>query len=192
MLCEKCGEKNPDQAEVCQDCGFALSAGDAPSEPSEEPAPTSESDARTVGMTVGDEETRLEDGEGSDLTGELVANRYTIRRKVGRGGMGSVYLAFDGIRKQEVALKFINPQHLASRTAHRRFIQEANVCLTLAHPNVIRVYDIFEWDRKKDKQVFLAMEFLEGRSLRSFLRNLAAKDKRLGWRRIAGILSRMT
>ncbi|MCX7048964.1 MAG: SUMF1/EgtB/PvdO family nonheme iron enzyme, partial [Candidatus Sumerlaeota bacterium] len=118
--------------------------------------------------------------------GVRVAGRFRIEREIGRGGMGIVYLAHDERRTQPVALKFIHPRLLNSPQAQSRFIKEANICLTLPHRNIIRLYDVGDW--KERGQVFLAMEYLQGVSLRQYLSDCRKQRRPLNWRTFCSIL----
>jgi tetratricopeptide (TPR) repeat protein/predicted Ser/Thr protein kinase len=94
--------------------------------------------------------------------------RYRIERLLGQGGMGVVYAAFDPELGRRVAVKVIRPE-LASYGASiaARLAREARSMAQVAHPNVIAVYDV----GSEDGQVFVAMELVEGRTLRDWLRD---------------------
>ncbi|MFO0645013.1 MAG: serine/threonine-protein kinase [Polyangiales bacterium] len=94
--------------------------------------------------------------------GALLAGRYLIGRKLGEGGMASVYAAHDNELDEDVAIKVFqsdDPQLIA------RFKQEVALSRKLAHPHVIRLYDLGTQGRAR----FLTMELLEGRSLDAHL-----------------------
>jgi serine/threonine protein kinase len=93
--------------------------------------------------------------------GDRVA-RYTLLECVGAGGMGVVYAARDEELQRKVALKVLRTPH---GDASERLLVEAQTLARLAHPNVVAVFDV----GRVDGRVFLAMEFVEGRSLRSWL-----------------------
>ena len=88
--------------------------------------------------------------------------RYEIRSKIGEGGMGEVYLAQDTRLDRKVALKLL-PADVASDPGRmHRFVQEAKAASGLNHPNIITIYEIDETDARR----FIAMEFVEGETLR--------------------------
>src|SRR5437773_871211 len=88
--------------------------------------------------------------------------RYEIRSKIGAGGMGEVYLAEDTRLHRKVALKILPAEVAANQDRLRRFTQEATAAAALNHPNIAHVYEIDE----VDGQHFIAMEFIDGQTLR--------------------------
>jgi serine/threonine protein kinase len=97
----------------------------------------------------------------------MIAGRYRFDRRLGRGGMGVVYEAFDSKLKRQVAVKVIRPDLIASADAVARFRREARAAASLSHPSVVRVHDFGVAD---DDRAYLVMELLKGRSLREELR----------------------
>ncbi len=99
---------------------------------------------------------------------EMAANigRHIVIERVGRGGMGSVYRAYDPSLQREVALKRLRPRALDVE-GRVRFEQEARAMAALSHPNVVAVYDVEVVD---DEEIVLVMEFVNGPSLRAWLR----------------------
>ena len=88
--------------------------------------------------------------------------RYEILSQIGKGGMGEVYLAKDTKLDRNVALKILPAELASSRDRMIRFVQEAKAAAALNHPNVAHVYEISEHDGLN----FIAMEYVEGRTLR--------------------------
>ncbi|MEZ4459061.1 MAG: serine/threonine-protein kinase [bacterium] len=98
--------------------------------------------------------------------GDKIAEKYRVQRLLGRGGMGSVYLGVQEPLGRPVAIKTLTTDELtAEERAYRetRFFREAAICAQLSHPNTVIVYDYGEL---ADKELFLVMEYLEGKSLR--------------------------
>ncbi|MBA2707464.1 MAG: serine/threonine protein kinase, partial [Gemmatimonadaceae bacterium] len=90
--------------------------------------------------------------------------RYTIERKIGVGGMATVYLARDLRNQRNVALKVLNPE-LGAVLGSDRFLSEIQVTANLQHPNLLPLFD----SGQVDGLLFYTMPFVEGESLRSRL-----------------------
>jgi tRNA A-37 threonylcarbamoyl transferase component Bud32/tetratricopeptide (TPR) repeat protein len=90
--------------------------------------------------------------------------RYVVLRKLGEGGMGEVYAAYDEELDRRVAVKVLHPQLSASGTNRARMQREAQAMARLSHPHVVQVYDV----GTIDGQLFLAMEFVRGQTLREW------------------------
>lgn len=105
--------------------------------------------------------------ETSELIGRVFDNRYQITELIGRGGMGSVYKAIHIAMNQVVALKVMARSLTTDEKQVQRFYQEAKASSRLKHPNTIKVFD---FGKSEDGNLYLAMEYLEGISLGTLLR----------------------
>ena len=103
---------------------------------------------------------------GDPLIGSSIFGDYIIRKKLGEGGMGSVYLAENRNIEQSIAVKVLHGEAAQSNELVQRFNREAKVICKLTHPNIIRV---FIFGRTPDDTIFLAMEYVEGRTLRDVI-----------------------
>lgn len=97
----------------------------------------------------------------------LLEGRYRLERRLGRGGMGTVYSASDTELERRVAVKVIREDLVGSAEAAERFRQEARVAASFAHPNVVTIHDFGVADGTR---AFLVMELLGGATLREALR----------------------
>jgi hypothetical protein len=105
-------------------------------------------------------------GAASDLVGQVVADRYHITKKLGEGGMGQVYLAEHVKMGRRCAIKIMTPGTVADPEAISRFNREAANASRINHANVCAIYDFGE---TPDGLIYLAMEYIEGKSLNAML-----------------------
>ncbi|MBZ5516601.1 MAG: protein kinase [Acidobacteriia bacterium] len=96
----------------------------------------------------------------------LLAGRYRVERRRGRGGMGTIYEATDTALERQVAVKVIHDKLVGSTEAAERFRREARAAASFAHPNVVTVYD---FGSVAETRAFLVMELLEGTTVREEL-----------------------
>ncbi len=101
-------------------------------------------------------------GPLADLIGQVVADRYHIIKKLGEGGMGAVYLGEHVKMGRKSAIKVMTQAMSNDPDAVSRFNREASNASRLSHPNICQVYDFGE---TSEGLIYLAMEFIEGRSL---------------------------
>jgi eukaryotic-like serine/threonine-protein kinase len=98
------------------------------------------------------------------LLGQAIG-RFRIMSELGRGGMGIAYLAHDETLRRAVALKLLRPSLTRQDERQRRFLREARAAASVTHPNLTTIYDVGEVEGR----VFIAMERLEGKTLRQVL-----------------------
>jgi serine/threonine protein kinase/tetratricopeptide (TPR) repeat protein len=123
----------------------------------------------------------------------ITVSRYVILDRIGSGGAGVVYRAYDPELDRKVAVKLLHPDTLDDRdtdesSARARLLREAQAMARLSHPNVVAVHDVGTYDEDKlrpagelgagaSEGVFVVMELLEGRDLSQWL-----AEERPGWR----------
>jgi serine/threonine protein kinase len=101
----------------------------------------------------------------ASLTGGMEFGRYRIVRRIGSGGMGTVYAASDPTLDRTVALKVLHDR-VEGADAEQRLLREAQAMARLNHPNVVTVHDA----GMKDGRPYVAMEFVEGCDLQAWLK----------------------
>jgi serine/threonine protein kinase len=138
--CPHCNVANPDEARFCAACGKATSATEPVSYPHLK-APL-------------------------ELVGKEIAGRYRLLSKLGEGGMGAVYKAEQISLKRACAVKLLKADVASTELMLRRFDAEAKAVAALSHPNTVNIYD---FGQDTDGTFFIAMEFVEGRSLRDVI-----------------------
>jgi serine/threonine protein kinase len=94
--------------------------------------------------------------------------RYEIQRRLGRGGMGAVYVAHDPVLGRMVAIKVFSGE-LELPEAHERFSREARAAAALSHPNIVTVYDFGDYQ----SQPYIVMEYVPGETLGQMIRRKA-------------------
>lgn len=105
-----------------------------------------------------------------DLSGHDLG-RYRIVSLLGKGGMGAVYCALDPVLERRVALKILPPELTAHPDRLKRFIQEAKTAASLNHPNLVPVYEVGEGNVAGEVIHFIAMELVDGETLRERIAN---------------------
>lgn len=103
----------------------------------------------------------------TDTPSTFGAGRYLLSQKIGHGGVGSVYLATQEPLGRRVALKLLHPELATDAATRRRFVREARAVASLAHPNIATVFD---FGVEEDGTLYLAMEYIQGRTLTQAMR----------------------
>lgn len=107
-----------------------------------------------------------------------VVGRYVVLNVLGRGGMGVVLAAYDPELDRKVAIKLVRPD-VTSQSSSDRMIREARSMARVSHPNVVSVYDA----GREGDAVYIAMEFVEGRTLTEHIASLS------GWRAVLDVMT---
>ncbi|WP_394827743.1 protein kinase domain-containing protein [Pendulispora albinea] len=110
-----------------------------------------------------------------------VVGRFVIVRALGRGGMGAVMLAYDMELARDVALKIVHTK-IASDEARLRMMREARAMARLSHPNIVAIYDV----GTHDGNIYLAMEYIEGDTLQTWLKTPRSRREVLSVMKQAG------
>ena len=131
---------------------------------------------RLAAVTVDDE---LFDGPSQEervQTAEPVRiGRFPLIRRLGAGGMGAVYAAYDELLDRKVALKIMHPDRSSSVGQRQRTLVEARALARVTHPSIVTVYEVGE----ADNNIYISMEFIDGKTLSDWCR-----DARRTWREI--------
>ncbi len=109
------------------------------------------------------------------IIGTTINSRYDVKMLIGDGGMANVYLAYDRTAKQHVAIKMLRYELSKDETFIRRFKRESSQVLNLNHPNIVRINDIGDYKQ----QPFIVMEYVNGKTLKDFLRENGIVSKEL-------------
>ena len=98
--------------------------------------------------------------------GQKINDRYEIIKRIGEGGMANVYLGYDEILDRNVAIKILRGDLSNDEKFVRRFQREALSASSLAHPNIVEVYDVGE----DNGLYYIVMEYIEGKTLKQLLK----------------------
>ncbi len=100
--------------------------------------------------------------EVDNTVGTVIDDRFEVRAKIGQGGMGTVYRAWQKSIGREVAIKLMDRSYSRDTMAVRRFFREARLASQLSQPNSVSVFD---FGQAADGRLFIAMELIRGRTL---------------------------
>ncbi|RCK81450.1 MAG: serine/threonine protein kinase [Candidatus Ozemobacter sibiricus] len=109
--------------------------------------------------------------------GALINGRYRLLIKLGEGGMGAVFKAYEAEMSRVVALKFLHPDVARDPVGAGRFRQEGEILATIRHPRIVEIYCLET--EEKTGLPFMVMEFFPGRSLMDFQKRLAQDPLRV-------------
>ena len=178
--CARCPSEVPEAARFCPACGtpVEMDHGATPSRPFSPVAPvlpaatprerggSGPRQPSPVNVSRSPSSTAID--HGRFLPGAMVGDRYRIVALLGRGGMGEVYRADDLTVGQPVALKFLPPRFAKDPDRLARLRGEVRAARQVSHPNVCRVYDIFDVGGEH----FISMELVQGEDLATLLRRI--------------------
>jgi eukaryotic-like serine/threonine-protein kinase len=99
------------------------------------------------------------------LIGKKLSGRYKILEMIGGGGMANVYLAHDMILDRDVAVKMLRLDFANDEEFIRRFRREAQSATSLAHPNIVNIYDVGE----ENELYYIVMEYVDGQTLKQYI-----------------------
>lgn len=178
MYCPQCSTEIPDDAKFCYKCRYDLARLKTP------PARKASSDPlddieTTLGQEIYDD---------SFTKGSLFANRYEILDEGKKGGMGAVYKCTDTKLRHIIALKVIHPRLLSSKQAVLRFRQEVAISMKLQHTNIVRVYNLEEYE---DKEYF-TMEWVDGTTLREIINQRKKENRPFSLQKAYTIISQLS
>jgi serine/threonine protein kinase/tetratricopeptide (TPR) repeat protein len=141
---------------------FAAPTGERPSAP-RVPVPLAALELNSTKLPFPQEE-----GEASvvDFTGRVIDNRYRVLRKIGEGGMGTVYAGEHVEIGKDVAIKILNPAYSTQQDLVERFRREARAASRIGHPNII---DVTDFGSTEDGCAYFVMEHLDGIDLADVL-----------------------
>lgn len=100
------------------------------------------------------------------IIGQLLNERYRIKSRIGGGGMANVYLGYDIILKRDVAIKVLRPEFANDPEFIERFDREALAATSLAHPNIVSIYDVGE----EGDIFYIVMEYVDGETLKDYVK----------------------
>jgi serine/threonine protein kinase len=123
-------------------------------------------------------------GDPDDRSGDIIQGRYQLVRQLGKGGMGTVYIARHTLLPKTFAVKLLNARYAKRPDIAERFLQEAHAVSLINHDNVVGVID---FGRESDDAPFLVMEHLSGESLGA----VCKREAPLAWPRVQHIMSQL-
>src|SRR6266700_6912705 len=96
--------------------------------------------------------------------------KYELRERLGRGGMGEIWKAFDTQLQRYVAIKFLHADLQNDPSFVSRFEREAQVIASLHHPNIVKIYDFqISQSLEAGDPIYMVMDYIEGRTLSQYI-----------------------
>jgi serine/threonine protein kinase/tetratricopeptide (TPR) repeat protein len=138
-------------------------------------------DPPSLAATVTLQDDRPNQPNVAPLAPGTTIGRYVVVGHLGSGGMGTVYAAFDAQLQRRIAIKVLRPDARGT-DGHTRLLREAQAMARLAHPNVVTVHEVGPYG----DDVFLAMEYVEGQTLKRWMEEEHTWRERLAVLRAAG------
>ncbi len=176
--CVRCGAELAPTAHTCAQCGELVASAAPPARltPSSPLFVTADTQKKFSGDVplpgANEDELQAPPQTSSEdpryRTGQRMLGHYTVVRQLGRGGMGTVYLARDDVSGQEVAVKVLPASLARERDIRERFIEEARALAQMDHPNIVPLVTFAQ----EGEDRFLVMKYLPGESLDARLRRL--------------------
>ncbi len=182
-LCPYCGEEIRAIAVRCKHCHMML---DGSGKVASTTTPNGEGGSVAGGNLTTAPGGNMPGAPASRLRGGTLvgAGRYELKRLLGKGGMGEVFLAEHTYTGQKVALKVVWPNLMDAEGPRKRFLQEGRVLAKLKHKDIVGLTDFFE----EDGRFFLAMEYVEGETLASYLERRSPQSRALAVDETVGVL----
>lgn len=152
LSCKSCGTPYGPNDTFCAKCGLRVTP----------PPPTWGGGATQAGIQLGDDEDVM-----LEKVREMTVGEYEVRGVLGRGGMASVFVAYDLTLNRKVALKVMHPGLLGDAGMRERFRLEARMAARLDHPNIVTVHAV----KERGSIVFFDLKLIDGTSLDRILRH---------------------
>lgn len=109
-----------------------------------------------------------------NLIGKMLNNRYEVLEKIGNGGMATVYKAKCHVLNRYVAIKILKDEYTTDSEFIKKFNSEAQSAASLAHPNIVQIYDVCN----EDNLYYIVMELIQGKTLKEII----TEDGILSWK----------
>ena len=109
-----------------------------------------------------------------NLIGKMLNNRYEVLEKIGNGGMATVYKAKCHVLNRYVAIKILKDEFTTDSEFIKKFNTEAQSAASLAHPNIVQIYDVCN----EDNLYYIVMELIQGKTLKEII----SEDGILSWK----------